>query len=170
MLCFFSCQQASRAQVGARCCQGALGLGPTSSPLPLTPGWVDSHSLKAQLGATWGCQLVLPLMAPESSPVLPTTTLSTPTVQATPRADGGARLLDPSSAAAGDRVGRRERGTARPTANPIMLVILTRALCARRCLSARPESPPWNPLKALCGQDVSLLFFQMGKVRHREGK
>lgn len=36
VLGFFSCQQASRAQVGARRCQGALGLGPTSPPAPHT--------------------------------------------------------------------------------------------------------------------------------------
>lgn len=44
-----------------------LGVG-TRCPRELMPGWVSSHSLKAQLGTTWGCQPMLLLMAPESSP------------------------------------------------------------------------------------------------------
>lgn len=130
-----------------------LGVG-TRCPRELMPGWVSSHSLKAQLGTTWGCQPMWLLMAPESSPALLTTVLSTPSVPATSRAEW--RTLP--SAAAGDRVGWKGRGTAGPTANLIMRVISTWVLCARCCLSARPASPPWDPLKALCGQNGILPF------------
>lgn len=105
VLCLFSCQQASRAW------------GRDQMPRELMPGWVSSHSLKAQLGTTWGCQPMVLLKAPESIPALLAPALSTPRVLATSRAEWRTSPLP--QCCSGDRVGWKGRGTAGPTANLI---------------------------------------------------